>query len=187
LWQVAIFSVALSSFATVRTLRIQDRMERDRQQGRIYSILEVQFMSRHLAAGEDEREYAEVSTLFRLAEYLGWMEILRRDVQFLDLGDQERNRELASMLQRISLAFANTHQYPNSAFRLFRDEQRAIGELAIELLPGDSLKYRCIGYAQFARLLHEDPAFGRWFARLQEEIQQMLAPPPLPGSPKRDQ
>jgi hypothetical protein len=202
---VAVAGIVLSSYATVRTIRIQNELEMRRQQassrgaleevmaryknpllrsaidlhGRIYSIMEVGFVKRHLESDDTEwREYAKTSTLFRIAEYFGWIEILRRGVQFLDLGDQERSRELTVQLQQISLAFANTHQFPNAAFRLFRDEQRAIGELVIETIPGDQRGYQCMGYAHFVDRLDVDPAFARWFNRLSSEMDLMVDPVP---------
>lgn len=203
---VAVISVVLSFYATVRTIRIQNDLEMRRQQatsrdaieelmaryrnpllrsaidlqGRIYSIMELDFIKRHLENDDAEwADYAKTSTLFRIAEFFGWIEILRRGVQFLNLGDQGRSRELSALLQQISLTFANTHQFPNSAFRLFRDEQRAIGELVVEALPGDQRGYQCMGYAQFADCLDREPAFSRWFSRLGGEMNLMIDP--LPG------
>jgi hypothetical protein len=201
---VAVISIVLSSYATVRTIRAQHELELRRYrldrsdaaeeimsryrdpllrsiidlQGRIYSIVELDFMQRHLGSGDAEQiGYARASTLFRLAEYFGWVEILRIGVQFLDLGDQTRSRELAALLHQISLAFANTHEFPDAAFRLFRDEQRGVGELVIESLPGDPRAYHCIGYTQFVQRLEDDPNFSRWFARLGTEIGAMVNPP----------
>src|SRR6266851_1484274 len=202
---VAVTGVVLSSYATIRTVRTQHELEVRRHrldrgevaeeitskyrdpllrsiidlQGRIYSIVKLDFMQRHLGSGDEEQiQYAKSSTLFRLAEYFGWMEILRRGVQFLDLGDQARSRELTALSHQISLAFANTQEFPNAAFRLFRDEQRAVGELAIESLPGDPRGYHCIGYTQFVQRLEDEPNFSRWFARLATEIDAMISPSP---------
>ncbi len=202
---VAVASVVLSSYATIRTTRTQHELELRRHkldrseaaeeitskyrdpllrsiidlQGRIYSIVKLDFMLRHLGSGDVEQiQYAKSSTLFRLAEYFGWIEILRVGIQFLDLGDQARSRELAALSHQISLAFANTQEFPNAAFRLFRDEQRALGELVIESLPGDSRGYHCIGYTQFVQRLEDEPTFSRWFARLAAEIDSMINSPP---------
>lgn len=202
---VAVAGIVLSSYATVRTIRIQNELEMRRQeasrttvieelmaryrnpllrsaidlQGRIHSILKVDFVERHMKSNDPEwGEYAKTSTLFRVAEYFGWIEILRRGVQFLDVGDQARSRELMELQQRISLAFANTHQFPNAAFRLFRDEQRAIGELILEPLQGDQRGYQCMGYAQFVEHLGAEPRFARWFTRLGDEMALMTDPRP---------
>jgi hypothetical protein len=146
--------------------------------------MKVNFVKRHLENPDKGwAEYAKTSTLFRIAEFFGWIEILRRGVQFLNLGDQERSRKLSALLQQISLEFANTHKFPDSTFRLFRDEQRAIGELVIEALPGDQRGYQCIGYAQFSDRLHHEPSFARWFSRLSDEMELMIDP--LPGRIER--
>lgn len=202
---IAVASVVLSSYATIRTMRTQHEIELRRHeldkseaaeeiasryrdpllrsiidlQGRIYSIVELDFMQRHLGSGEaDQVNYAKSSTLFRLAEYFGWLEILRAGVQFLDLGDQARSRELTALSHQVGLAFANTQEFPDSAFRLFRDEQRAVGELVIEAVPGDPRGHHCIGYTRFVQRLEDEPAFSRWFARLADEIDLMVSPPP---------
>jgi hypothetical protein len=201
---VAVVGIVLSSFATVRTMRMQNELEMRRQrasrsneveeimaryknpllrsaidlQGRIYSIMKVDFVRRHMRSDDPEwGEYAKASTLFRVAEYFGWIETLRRGVQFLDLGDRERSQDLAALLQEISLAFANTHEFPSAAFRLFRDEQRAIGELILEPLPGDQRGYQCMGYARFVERLQAEPNFARWFKRLGDEMALMIDPP----------
>lgn len=202
---VAVVSVVLSSYAAVRSIRIQNELEMRRQQvsrtesieeimskyrnpllrstndlqGRIQSIIKTDFMKRHLSSEDaEQREYARTSTLFRLAEYFGWVEILRRGVQFLDLGDQERSQKLEALLEEIRFAFANTHRFPSAAFRLFRDEQRAIGELVLESLTSDPRGYQCMGYAQFVNKLEVEPNFARWFKRLSGEMSPLSDPPP---------
>ncbi len=200
---VAVIGVALSSYATVRSIRTQNELELRRHrldkseaaeqitskyrdpllrcvidlQGRIYSIVKLDFMQRHLGSSDSEQvQYAKTSTLFRLAEYFGWIEILRIGIQFLDLGDQARSRQLTALSHEVGLAFANTQEFPTSAFRLFRDEQRALGELVIESLQGDPRGYHCIGYTEFVRRLENDAAFSRWFTRLANEIDSMSNP-----------
>ena len=63
--------------------------------------------------GEDEsrRAYAERSTLWLFGQYLGWIEILRREVQFLDLGDITQTRELRERLLAVSNHLASDHRY----------------------------------------------------------------------------
>ncbi|GAA2082337.1 hypothetical protein GCM10009801_42000 [Streptomyces albiaxialis] len=121
-----------------------------------------------------EREYALRSTLFVFAEYLGWVEILRRRVQFLDLGDSADNRRMVELMDAISTALNNDPG--NLSFRLFRGEQRAIGETVIAPGEGDT----CIGYAEFSRRLDEDPVFAAWYAGLTESIREFAARPTRP-------
>jgi hypothetical protein len=202
---VAICSVLLSSYTAIKATRMQHELELRRSrldrgtaaeevlsrfrdpllrasidlQGRIYSIVATDYIRRHIKSDDPElARYAKNSTLFRLAEYFGWLEVLRRGVQFLDFGNQDKGRELNILLHRIGFAFANRHRFPDSTFRLFRDEQRAIGELVLEALPGDSRGYRCMGYARFVQQFESDTSFSCWFDRLVVDIEAMADPGP---------
>jgi hypothetical protein len=202
---VAIGSALLSSYAAIKATRMQYELELRRSkfdrstaveevmsrfrdpliraavdlQGRIYSIVTTDYIPRHINTDDPElARYARNSTLFRLAEYFGWLEVLRRGVQFLDFGNEDKSRELNILLYRIGFALANRHRFPNSTFRLFRDEQRAIGELMLEALPGDSRGYRCMGYARFVERFEGDSSFSRWFDRLVGDIDAMAEPSP---------
>jgi hypothetical protein len=161
-------------------------------QSRLYNIVLLRFLETyyrqrtrrwgvgkagHRQPGDDEHHYAEASTLWILTQYLAWAEILRREVQFLDLGDVRRNRELQHHLTDISDAFA-TDSIKDSAFRIFRADQRAIGEIAIvERTQSDGTVYRdCLGYADFVTRLETD-LFRSWFARLRGELQEIADAP----------
>jgi hypothetical protein len=101
------------------------------------------------------------STLFVVAQYLAGAEALRRGVQFLDLGDVERNRELVST------------RFTDPLFRIFRVEQRAIGEVMLE--PSETgqpvdMPWQCLGYASFCSKVEHDEEFGSWFTRLDNDI-----------------
>ncbi len=138
-------------------------------QSRIYNIIKQQFMVRYGAEGrEHERQYALDNTVFLFAEYFGWVEILRRDVQFLDLGDVERNRLLVERLEKIGDVFASDRHIQDVRFRTFRGEQRALGELMIvDQRTGDGGNRRqCMGYAQFRTRLRDDESFAEWFRPL---------------------
>jgi hypothetical protein len=71
-------------------------------QSRLYNILEQDFLRAYYRHRDAHvREYACENTLYVLAEYLGWVEIVRREVSFLDLGDEHRSRELNEQLDRV--------------------------------------------------------------------------------------
>jgi hypothetical protein len=203
---VAVCSAAVSAYATARSIRLQHaltlrRAQMDRQaamedlvrryreplllaafdlQARICNIVQDGFFARHLASADpQEQQYARVSTLYRVGDFFGWTEILRRDLQFLDLGDNQRTRELAGCLAEVSLVFSDTTQrHRDGAFHLFRDEQRAIGELMLEPMAGDLRRHQCIGFATFTARLEEDDAFARWFQRLSGETAALADPAP---------
>lgn len=201
---MALISVAISSRSVAHAARLQHGLEMQRYdrgkedaveeiasryrepllqaafdlQSRLYNIVVLGFFGRHHESGDPEEwQYARDSTLFRLGQYFGWAEILRRDIQYLDLGSDERTRELTTLLDTVSHAFANTDWYPRtSILRLFRDEQRAIGECLVETADADPRGQRCLGYVQFVERLENDGSFGRWFARLSREIDSVPRP-----------
>ena len=146
-------------------------------QSRIYNFV-LRGFAGYLGGGdEDEKSYAVNSTLFVIAQYLAWTEALRRGVQFLDLGDVERSRELADRLEAIRAAFS-TDTFLHGPFRIFRSEQRAIGELMLEptvTAQSGEVPWQCIGYAAFCSRLKQDQTFASWFARLDRDVRALVS------------
>jgi hypothetical protein len=144
---------------------------------RVRTILDEEFLDRYLVDAEDPilgsgdafmRPYARRHTMFVLAQYLGWVEILRRDVGFLDLGDRTRNRQLVELLSVIRRVLFASDLDP--VFHVPTGHQRAIGELMIapdHAMPGYG---RCIGFAAFCRRLEADHTFASWFERIEAGI-----------------
>lgn len=140
---------------------------------RLYTMVEHNVLAAHLHCGDPELEhYARDYTIYVLAEYLCWAEIVRRDMRFLDLGSDEGNREFVRLLEINQLALSN-EEFPSS-LRLFRGQQRAIGELVM-IPTGNpvSAQYESMGYVQFCARLEDDSAFAKWFARLRGGLDQV--------------
>ncbi|MFI6494801.1 hypothetical protein [Streptomyces sp. NPDC050564] len=135
----------------------------------------------HLHGTPEEREYVRRSTVFVLAEYLGWVEILRRDVQFLDLGQSRANQRAMTMISSIGTALSRISASSN-ALRLFRAQQRAVGELMAHP-EGEPGRRRCLGYAEFCEKLDGDETFRRWFAPLLADVDR-LAEDTAPAVPR---
>jgi hypothetical protein len=133
-------------------------------QSRIFNIVAQGFLQVYLANGtQHEKEYACNNTMFVLAEYLGWVELVRHHVQFLDLGKSPKdNRTLVDHISRISGTLSTDGLPPQ--FRVFRGEQRAIGELMID---HGSQEPACIGYATFCATLTSDSSFANWLSPLE--------------------
>ena len=142
-------------------------------QSRLFNIVAKDFLV-HYCGDEDEtsRKYAVENTLYVLAEYLGWVEILRREIRFLDLGDELANREWVTTLERVRDTLARDDIDP--VLRVFRGDQRAIGE--IMSLGGDSERSECRGYASFA-VERQRPEFAIWFDRLEADIDLLAREP----------
>lgn len=131
-------------------------------QSRIYNIVRMDFFGIWGNVNEHSED-AITSTLFRLAQYFGWTEILRRKIQFLSFPEDEATRKVARLQSDISHCFL-THSY-GLALMVWSDEQRAIGEQMIIEEYGDVL---CMGYARF-RERCADTFLGHR-ERLREEI-----------------
>jgi hypothetical protein len=202
---VAAISVVISVYGQTRIAQLTDRLTQQREaasreaqtvalmskyrdpllrsaidlQSRLYNIHQNHFLARFYGQSPAHQNYARSNTLYVLAEYLGWVEILRREIQFLDLGDVDRNRRLTELLANINQAFG--HYKSGGYFQLFNGEQRAIGEImTIPRTNGDAIGYDCIGYATFVKKM-ADPEFANWFAKLSVDIDVMANSPQIAG------
>ena len=153
-----------------RDLRAEEVLTRYREplaaaafdlQSRLYNILRLDFFAQ-FGTG-DRGEEALRTTLFRLAQYFGWTEILRRDIQFLSFPEDDDTRRVAQLQSDIARCFLSDDYGP--ALMIWSDEQRAIGE---RMIVEEHAKVLCMGYATF----HDrcDDAFARWRERLQNEL-----------------
>ena len=136
-------------------------------QSRIYNILQQDFLGRYYVNGtEIEKEYAIENTVFLLAQFLAWTELLRQEVQFLDLGSDDRTRKLRDLQDQI-YSQLQTDTIP-SGFRLFAGEQRAIGELMVDRTGTTA---RCLGFAAFLENRHR--RLDAWLGPLRNDIRRM--------------
>lgn len=130
---------------------------------RLDNILDRRFLSNF---GTGPRgEVAISSTLFRLAQYFGWAEIVRREVQLLRFESAADTRRTAYFLSLVMRRFATdwydwdeahdqaarwiagyrADELPSRHLMLWQEEQRGIGE---RMIPAGT-DARCIGYATF--------------------------------------
>jgi hypothetical protein len=154
-----------------REERAEDVLTRYRQplaaaafdlQSRLYNILELDFFKKY-GPDHERAEEALTTTLFRLAQYFGWTEILRRDIQFLSFAEDEDTRRVATLQADIARRFLTDKQ--GTALMIWGDEQRAIGERMIVEKPDKLLS---MGYASFRE--HRDDTFKPWLERLRNEV-----------------
>jgi hypothetical protein len=146
---------------------------------RLYNIVELGFFDRfhHADSSAEDREYAVLNTLYVVAQHFCWMEILRRDVQFIDPRNDRRYFTVLQRLEAVRDGFADSLAQDESCFRLFRGEQRALGEVMLVPVvdpPAGVPRWECLGYAPFVHALDE-PAMARWFTRLRASIDLLIA------------
>ena len=138
-------------------------------QSRLRNILANRFLYNHAREDGERRLDAIHSTLFRLAQYFAWTEILRQEVQFLDLREPEKTRSVSDLQREIAHAFASDDF--GKEFMLWIDEQRGIGEMMISRAEGQT---RCVGYATFSRNYESEAS--RWLQRFEKDLTSDSAP-----------
>jgi HAMP domain-containing protein len=181
----AVVAAAVSAFVGVRQSRMQERLARlphelEREdvltryreplaaaafdlQSRLYNVVRLTFFAKFDAG--DRSEEALRTTVFRLAQYFGWTELLRRDIQFLSFSEDGDTRRVAELQREIARRFLNDGN--GTALMIWSDEQRAIGERMIVEEHG---KVLCMGYATFRDRC--DDTFGPLRRRLVAELAQ---------------
>jgi hypothetical protein len=161
-------------------------------QSRLYNIVAGYFLTQYWLHGSDaEKAYATNSTLWLIGQYLGRVEILRREVQYLDLGSRSGNRDLQLRLSEISSALASDASWLGKLFITFRSDQRAIGEFMVTEVSGGSENKRadCLGYSDFVAALSRIAAtpdaaggatlspFEAWATRFATELEELAREP----------
>jgi hypothetical protein len=159
-----------------RDMRAEDVLARYREplaaaafdlQSRLYNILRLGFLGKF--GGTDTHGDAALrTTLFRLAQYFGWTEILRRDIQFLSFPEADDTRRVANLQSEVAKTF--TSDGYGHAMMIWGDEQRALGEL---MIVEEHDKVLSMGYAAFTASC--DDVFASWLARLQGELPDVAA------------
>jgi hypothetical protein len=120
-------------------------------QSRIFNIVRNNFVQAYIEFGNArEKSYALENSVFLICQFLCWAEIVRRDMQFVNLGQHAETRKLSNVQDAIRSAWGSDKFSP--AFRIFAGEQRALGEALIET--HDKAR-ECMGFGKF---LKEFPA-----------------------------
>ena len=158
-----------------RDLRAEEVLTRYREplaraafdlQSRLYNILRKDFLGK-FANGKYADE-AIWTTLFRLAQYFGWTEILRRDIQFLSFPEDDETRRVAQLQSDIARCFLDDER--GLALMIWSDEQRALGERMIVSENGTAY---CMGYSAFRDRCEE--TFAPWRERLETGLADEVA------------
>jgi hypothetical protein len=125
---------------------------------------------------DDRRDMAIQATLFRLAQYLGWTEIIYGSSDRLRFESDKATRAVRDTLVDIAWILASDKldrtdedDLTTSQLMLWREEQRAIGELMRQA--GD--EFRCIGFSSFADNYKD--RFSRWFDTFASQLQNKSA------------
>jgi hypothetical protein len=169
----AIVSALFSAWSQVRVTRLTAQLQRDHSkeeqiaeleqimarfreplgyaaydlQSRLFGILQRNLIGTYVEQGDERsRSYVVNNTVFLIAQYFAWIEIIRKEIQFLDLGESKQSWALARLRDKVYSLWRTDDFVDDPLFRVFAGEQRAIGEQMIREGPRGP---ECIGYAAF--------------------------------------
>lgn len=135
-------------------------------QARLYNILRLRFVEKYITAeGISKRDSALESTLYVFAQFFGWREIIRREVQYLRFSRNQQTREVGQLLRDIEETFLSDGYGPQ--FMIWRVEQRGIGERMVESMDG---QMKCLGYASFIK---QRSTIEEWLAPLEHDLENL--------------
>jgi hypothetical protein len=114
------------------------------------------------------QEMAKRGTAFRLARYWAVLEDLYGTTDLLAFERNEDTRPVTNLVKEIGQTFAkDSHGMGGQRLMMWREEQRAIGELMITTnITGDAHRY--INYATFVQ--RYDELFAPWFSGFLEDL-----------------
>jgi hypothetical protein len=146
-------------------------------QSRLYNIGRQDFLGRFPADDSPaEAEYARLNTVYLIGQYLCWAEILRREVQLLAPLHHGRDRDIMVAMESIRHEIADSLSNPDPVLRIFRGDQRAIGEVLLAPADRTGPRWDCIGYAAFVQaLVDKQPAISRWIQPLLTDVEELAA------------
>ncbi len=140
-------------------------------QSKLFNILRLHLLRNFYFDGSfSEKEYSVENTLYVVSGYLCWVEVIRREVQFLSAAQEQQSQRMMQSLGNVAEVFL-TSSLP-ATFRIFRGEQRAIGEIMMTSTDHNSNRREPIGYASFLKM-RKDEEFSRWFRKLRMDIDDL--------------
>jgi hypothetical protein len=135
-------------------------------QSRLHNILCNRFVENYvLATRAGKQDAALESTLYVFAQFFGWREIIRREIQFLRFPEDQETREVSRILRDIGETFL-TDRYGRQ-FMIWRVEQRGLGERMIVYTNGTPT---CMGYATF---VDERGMMKEWLEPLERDLRDI--------------
>lgn len=135
-------------------------------QARLHNVLCNRFTEDYVLGNKAGKQQAALeSTLYVFAQFFGWREVIRREIQFLRFLNDGETREVAQLLRDIGETFL-TDDYGHQ-FMVWRVEQRGLGECMIVTSDG---KATCMGFATFVR---QRATMKEWLDPLERDLREI--------------
>lgn len=125
----------------------------------------------YLRVADHRHDTALRSTLYRFGRFFAQLEALYSDLSFMRFQQAEDTRVVAALLADIGRTFATDRldrvgSSGRPRFMLWREEQRAIGELMCDRR--DSKQVTCVGYSSF---INNYDGYSPWFSAFAEDLE----------------
>ncbi len=135
-------------------------------QARLYNILRLNFVERYINDDSSgKRNSAIESTMYVFAQFFGWRDIIRREVQYLRFSRDRQTREIGKLLREIGETLLSDMY--GSQFMIWRVEQRGLGE---RMIVSEQSKMTCIGYASF---IERRISMQEWLQPLEYDLEHL--------------
>jgi hypothetical protein len=132
-------------------------------QARLHNILCDRFLEKYLLQENGVKQNAaRESTLYVFAQFFGWREIIRREIQLLRFPGDAETRATAQLMLEIGETFLSDEY--GDQFMIWRVEQRGLGERMITTSDGQP---RCMGYAAF---IDQRGTMKEWLDPLERDL-----------------
>lgn len=122
-------------------------------QSRIFNLVKQNVVDLYFFEGRGdgtEKEYFLKNTIYVMAQYFAWTEIIRKEIQFIEFNDIKTSQQLSNLQDEIYSIWQFTTRA--DSLNIWAGEQRGIGEL---MLQEKDSRYTCIGYSQFLKLVNQ--------------------------------
>lgn len=133
---------------------------------RIENIRRRSFLA-YLGADEHRAEVALKSVQYRFAAYLGWRELLSRELTYLDFEDSGQTKEVLGLLDDVRTRLSSSRfdiMDGRPRLMLWTEEQSAIGGLMLRKDGGSGV----IGFESF--FTQYEKSFSLWLGPFEQEL-----------------
>jgi hypothetical protein len=108
---------------------------------------------------------ALLGTLYRFAAYLGWRELLTRELTYLEFEDAERTKKVLNRLDEVRAKLSSS-RFDHQRLMLWTEEQSAIGGLMLKASGSPGV----IGPETF--FTEYDNKFSDWFGSFAADLER---------------
>jgi len=171
-------------------------------QSRLWNIVDDDFFKKVRTSKDPrDKEYAVEHTVYLLARWLGWVEIIKRSIRVLSYAsemhdatdaagvkrrkqymgvkdeDVKRTEEVSRVIRRVEHALSRSDIPTQGSLCLWRGEQHAIGDMMIThydvpVSASGVHRLECVGYGEYLKR-RDEAEWKHWLDPVREEVRAL--------------